>query len=373
MKIILLSDANSAHTLKWAQSIKENNFDLLLFSFFKPDKYLEKKYKMLKIKIISPDLRSKVKNLSEPNLSKIRYFTSIILLKKTINQFQPNIIHAHYASSYGLLGFLSMFRPFILSVWGSDIYHFPYKNIINKFLIKIVIRYSDIICSTSIAMKKIIEKEYGRMDVKIIPFGIDTTLFRPSSRVENFFTVGTIKSIEAHNGIDCLLEAARLIVHDHKKNINFLIVGKGSLSSQMKKKVSEFNLTDHVNFTGYINPEEVQKYYKKLSVFIAVSTRESFGVSVLEAAACGIPSITSNIGGLKEVNLENKTGLLINPNDPKKLANSILFLYKNNKKRIELGKNARKRVVQDFNWNDNVRDMKNIYYNFNENSFKKQK
>ena len=60
-------------------------------------------------------------------------------------------------------------------------------------------------------------------------------------------------------------------------------------------------------------------YYNILSIFVAVSERESFGVSVLEAAACGVPSITSNVGGLIEVNLNNKTGLIISANDPIKL------------------------------------------------------
>ena len=52
--------------------------------------------------------------------------------KKTIKDFKPNILHAHYASSYGILGYLIKFKPFILSVWGSDIYHFPNKNLLTS-------------------------------------------------------------------------------------------------------------------------------------------------------------------------------------------------------------------------------------------------
>ena len=126
MKIILLSDANSIHTLRWIESLTLNNFEIRLFSFFKPERGINKKYKKLNVKVISPDLRSNIKNLREPNISKIKYLQAITLLKKTIKIFGPNIIHAHYASSYGVLGFLSRFKPFVLSVWGSDIYYFPY-------------------------------------------------------------------------------------------------------------------------------------------------------------------------------------------------------------------------------------------------------
>ena len=65
----------------------------------------------------------------------------------------------------------------------------------------------------------------------------------------------------------------------------------------------------------------------------------------MEAAACKIPSITSNIGGLKEVNIDNETGIIINPNDSKKLAESIVTLYDNDRLRARLAENARKNVI----------------------------
>ena len=132
--------------------------------------------------------------------------------------------------------FFARFKPFILSVWGSDVYDFPTKNLFNKFLINKIIKKADIVCSTSNEMKKLVEKEFQRYDVKIVPFGIDSNLFIPKHDPKMKFTAGTIKSIEKHNGISCLLDAAKIIIHDHKKNINFLIVGEGSLKNKMKKK-----------------------------------------------------------------------------------------------------------------------------------------
>ena len=103
-------------------------------------------------------------------------------------------------------------------------------------------------------------------------------------------------------------------------------------------------------------------YYHKLSIFVAVSTRgEFFGVSVLEAAACGVPSITSNVGGLIEVNSNNETGLIISANDPFELAEAINKLYSDTNLRFELGINARKRVQKYFEWNENVNQMISIY------------
>lgn len=360
MKILILSDANSIHTQKWALSLSERGIKIKLFSLFKARPEIFQKYKSVNIEVVSPNLKLKFKNLRHPNLSKLKYLTSLKFLNREIDIYNPDVVHAHYASSYGLLGHLSKRKPLIVSVWGSDVYDFPSKNIINKFLMKQIITKSNIICSTSKAMKDLIEKDYRRYDVKVIPFGVDVKKFR-ANKSFNHFTVGTIKSIEDHNGIDCLIDAAKIVLRDYKKNMKFLIVGKGSLLQEMKQRVEKYKIKEHFNFAGFVDHEKIVDYYNEISIFIAVSTRESFGVSILEAAACGIPSITSNIGGLTEVNLHNETGFVINPNDSIKLAESIVRLFENSELRQNFGINGRKRVMEKFNWENNVNEMIQIY------------
>ena len=131
----------------------------------------------------------------------------------------------------------------------------------------------------------------------------------------------------------------------------------------MEEKVKTLNLGDKIKFLGFVDHGSVRKYYEMLSIFVAVSTREIFGVSVLEAAALEIPSITSNIGGLTEVNLHNKTGIVIEPDRPLQLAKSIIKLYEDSKMRKNLGVNARKMVIEKFNWDESIKKMLKVYKN----------
>ncbi len=366
MKIFLLSDANSIHTLRWVKSLSSRNCKIKLFSLFKPNNVSIKQYDKLNIKVISLDLSSQIKNLREPNIGKIRYLQAIPLLKKTIKNFNPDILHAHYSSSYGILAFLVGFKPFVLSVWGSDISYFPYKNIFNKWITSLVIKNATKICSTSHAMKNIIQNEYKRFDVNVISFGVDTNIFKPTKNKSKIFNVGTIKSIESHNGIDCIIDAANIVINEYKKNIDFTIVGEGSLKRKMEEKTKKINLENKIKFTGYISHEKLPKYFNDLSIFLAPSERESFGVSVLEAASCEIPAITSNIGGLKEVNSNNETGIIIDSINPEKLAKAIVFLHSNKDLRLKLGKNARRRVLKNYDWEHSVDVMMGVYSAFNE-------
>ena len=366
MKLLLLSDANSIHTQKWAFSLAKNGFNLRLFSLFKPNNQIAKLYNNLGIKIDSIDLKQKIWNLRNPNLSKLLYITTFPKLKKIVKEFSPDIIHAHYASSYGILSYLLNFKPTIISVWGSDIYDFPNRNFVNKWILKKVIKSADSICSTSDAMREIIRSDYNREDCYLTPFGVDIDKFVPSNTNQETFTVGTIKSIESYNGIDSIIDAAKILVNDmHMSNIQFLIVGKGTLLEFMKEKCRKYNLDKNIKFTGYILHEDIVKYFQKLSVFIAVSTRESFGVSILEAASCGIPAITSNVGGLPEVNEHLKTGYIIEANDSKTLSEKIIKLYNHESLRKKMGKHARKRVIDKFNWAQNFEYMLKIYSKFN--------
>ena len=319
---------------------------------------------------MSPGINSRKFNLREPNFRKISYLKHVILLRRVIKDFSPDIMHAHYLSSYGLLGYLSGFKPLIASAWGSDVYYFPQKSYLHNLLVKIVVNKANIICSSSKVMADLIKKNYGRSDVIVVPFGVDTNFFKPKQIPPPIFKVGTIKSIENHNGIDCLIDSAKIIIHEYKKNIIFDIIGKGTLMEKMQKKVKDYDLEDNVNFFGYIKHHKTIDYFNDLSIFVAVSLRESFGVSVLEAAACGIPAITSNIGGLIEVNLHEKTGIVIDANNPQKLADAIMYLHSNDDIRKKMGKAARQRVKNNFNWQKNVALMLSIYQNYTQNDKK---
>ena len=227
---------------------------------------------------------------------------------------------------------------------------------------KKIIEFGEVICSTSNGMKKILKNDFQRDDVQVIPFGVDTNIFCKSPHRDKDFIVGTIKSIESHNGIDCMIDAAQIIVNEYGiSKIKFLIIGDGLLLDDMKKKTKKLNLENYVSFKGWVPSQKVVEYLNELSVFVAVSTRESFGVSVLEASACEVPCITSDVGGLPEVNKNNYSGYLIPAQNPKLLAEKILIFYKDRELALKMGQKGRKRVLKNFSLQSSVKKMVKVY------------
>jgi glycosyltransferase involved in cell wall biosynthesis len=130
---------------------------------------------------------------------------------------------------------------------------------------------------------------------------------------------------------------------------------------RLRRLCEELNVQEAVHFTGYVPPEETWKYHHLMSVFVALSRREGFGVAVLEASACGRPVVASDIGGLREVVVPGVTGFLVPPDSPQEAAEAIGRLVKSPALRSELGRNGRKWVEEKYDWKKNVQEMVAVY------------
>lgn len=360
MKLLFLADPNSPHIIKWAKSLSQLDINIIIFGLGKLE---VKDYEGI------PNIEVKTLNESvirdEGSISKLRYLRALPQIKKIIKDFHPDIVHAHYATSYGFLGALSGFHPFILSVWGSDVFSFPHISSLHKILLSYNLKKADKILSTSHIMAKE-TKLYTDKAIEVIPFGVDTEQFKPMN-VESFFdkddiVIGTVKTLEEKYGIDYLIQAFKILSDKYPRlPLKLLIVGGGSLEKKLKNLADELLIGSKTIFTGKVPFSDVPKYHNMLSVFVSVSNSESFGVAVLEAMACGKPVIVSNVGGLPEIVENGKTGFIVPPRDPQKIAEAIEKLILNKELMAEMGRAGRNRVKKFYEWKSCVEQMCNIY------------
>jgi len=368
MKILLLADPDSAHTIKWVTYLCGKRVEIYLFGL---GEFNSENYPGLKnFHASSLKIKKNFINRSDGNLSKIRYLAALPKIKKIIKEFSPDIVHAHYSSSYGLLGALCGFSPLIISVYGADVYNFPDKSFIHKKIFKYNLSKSQKILSTSSSMACEIKK-FTSKEIEITPFGIDVEKFKPFI-VESIFkpgdiVVGTIKTLEKKYGVEYLIRAFRLVKDSiNDLQLKLLVVGDGSLKNHLKEVAKNLSLEKDIVFTGYISPVEIPKYHNMIDVFVALSIEdsESFGVAVLEALACEKPVVVSNVSGFSEVVQNNLTGLIVERKNIQEAANAILKLVTDKDLRDEIGRRGRAHVSQYFNWNNNIEQMINIYKQF---------
>lgn len=353
--ILFLSDINSIHTQRWVNSLMANGFRIGLFSLSAQTSSWADDLDGLIYKCFG--LKQDVVRSSK-KLGKLRYFSAQKELRSFCNEFSPDIVHAHYASSYGMLAARLKFPKTILSLWGSDVYEFPKRSIIHRIIFKKILRSIPVICSTSNNMA-IEAAKYVPKNYHVTPFGVNTELFKPLERVEQVLTIGTVKALEKVYGIDRLIQLFAKFLENYKNPARLLVYGTGAELARLKSLVVELNLEKSVQFKGFVEGEELVKAFNSLDIFVALSRQESFGVAVLEAQACGVPVIVSNVGGLPEV-VGREAGFVVSGDDVEKGVNTLMILSEKNK-RIEMSVQARLFVENNYSEQRCVKKLIQVY------------
>lgn len=363
MKILILGDGNSVHIIKWIKALSSLGIPIGLFSL--ADVEHEHFKSLSHFTYQSLELPPVIFKSGEGSFQKLSYLKALPKLKSFIKDFQPDILHSHYASSYGLLGRLADFHPFVVSVWGSDIYDFPKRNFIFRKIIEETLEKADFVLSTSHVMAAETAK-YTDKTIEITPFGVDLNNFRPSQKKDrkNGIVLGTIKALEDKYGIDILIKSFAKVVKERKgEQLSLEIIGKGTALANLKELCQEEGVENLVHFKGVIDNLKVPEALNNLDIYLALSRwdSESFGVAIVEAQACEIPVIVSNKGGLPEVVEHGVTGLVVQSENIAETAEAIHTLLDNPERRAQLGKNGRLRVQRLYDWQENVKQMAAIY------------
>ena len=152
------------------------------------------------------------------------------------------------------------------------------------------------------------------------------------------------KALEPPYGIEYLLRAFALLPRRTRGGRSFCLViaGDGSLRESLERLAKDLGVRNQVSFLGHIAHSQVPQLLNTFSVFCALSLSESFGVAILEASACQLPVVVTNIGGLPEVVRNNLTGFIIPAKDAQAAANAVGKLIDQGSLRRDFGDAGRK-------------------------------
>jgi glycosyltransferase involved in cell wall biosynthesis len=175
---------------------------------------------------------------------------------------------------------------------------------------------------------------------------------------EDTCVVLTVRRLVYKNGIDTLLESAEIAVKKNPKLV-FVVVGKGPDFEEVKERIVQLGMQRNFRLTGFVPDEDLPFYYNVADLFALPSkSGEGLPLVALEAMACGLPVIATDVGGTSEVMSEDY-GKLVPPNAPNSLAEAILkFSCKN---LTALKKELRTMMEQKYSWDLNVEKLSKIY------------
>lgn len=357
MKIAFISAASSIHTAKWVNALSNRGHEVHLIC----NKGHEAKADLLDERVVCHVLKCK---------GMAGYYINALELHSIIKVMKPDVINVHYASGYGTLARMARIDPYLLSVWGSDVYEFPNESKIKAFILKKNIRNAERIASTSVCMAEELRRvmKMPELKIEITPFGVDMDIFDKNKYPEKqkeFITIGIIKALEEVYRIGDFIRAISklmlLLTEEDAKRIKVEIYGEGAQKKELENEVNELGLKEVIEFKGRIPNTSVPAALSGLDIFCVTSEKESFGVAVVEAMAMGLPVVTTDAEGFKEVVVDRENGIIVKKRDVDAIASALKELVTDEKLREMYGRNGFKRARELYDWKKNVDHMEEIY------------
>lgn len=224
-----------------------------------------------------------------------------------------------------------------------------------------VVNSADKVIAVSNACAEELKVLYGIKSPEIIPNAVDSTFFSPAHHKDNPkpYVLYTGR-LSPEKGLIDLIACAKIVSKDLPE-LKFALSGRGPLERHLKKMVAKHDLQKRFHFVGYVNRDILLKYYQNATIYVLPSYWEGLPTTLLEAMACGLPVVGTAVAGTSEVIADHKTGFLVPPHNPEKLASAILELLDNETLREEIGSEARKHVMRFYNWNTIVGKIERVY------------
>lgn len=305
------------------------------------------------------------------NQSKAYDVRAVWNLNKLLRQRNVDVLHVHLPYS-GIMGRIaSRMSPVKAVVYTEHNLWQRYHKATSLFN-KMTYRWNDAVIAVSREVERSIRDNYsvnGKPALDVIHNGVDIeqlqSVVDTGRDIRPEFGIPADHALVAHvanftpKKRHCDLLHAIKLVKDQNPKVTFILVGQGPLQDQMKEQATELGINDNVVFAGFrLDAADIMA---AADMFVLPSQFEGMPVSMLEAMALGTPVIAARVGGIPEVLEDNRDGILIDPKNPKQLADNVLKLITDKTLKKTLADNALEKVRQHFSIEDMVHSTESVY------------
>ena len=293
-----------------------------------------------------------------------------IMVFKTLKNLKPDIIHCHNLQAHFFGGLCAILLPKTQVVLTKHGQHIPTSSItavINKFTLK---RSKIIGVSADITqlMKEWITKntqpiEYIANGISLSPYEAFTSKEAAKKALgikPNTFCIGIVARLSKPKDHLLLIDAVAFIAKNHPE-IQLIIVGNGPLKNKIEKYIRAHHYEHIITMLGERN--DIANILNALDVFALTSSSEGIPMTILEAMAAGLPVIATNVGGIPQVVVNGKTGLLVEDKDKQGLIEAIKFLIENPELQKKLGKEGHLLLINNYSVSQVIAKYEQVYLN----------
>lgn len=376
MRIFFITSSYPVHDIKFLSSLEERGHDIEVF-ILRPRK-LNNNERVKGVKYHINEFLAEY--YTKYNIwYKVLYFISFIktaiILQKQIKLNRPDVIHGGNVQTAGFLTAFLNFHPFLLMPYGSDILIYPDKSHIVRIITKYTINKADAItCDAKKVKNKIIELSSYKKKIVVFPWGVDLKKFNPGVKgtaiksklgLKNKIILLCNRAHYRVYGIEYIINAMSKIVKGNP-NVRLLLMGytplsNNTLTSDYRKMINSLGIEEYVKIIEPVPNDQMPYYITASDIYVSASLSDGTSVSLIEAMACGLPLVVTNIESNLEWVEDGCNGLLCRTQSASDIAQKILLLLKNDKTRTIMGKRNVSIAKKRANWDKNITKLEKLY------------
>ncbi len=284
----------------------------------------------------------------------------LLHLLRVIRRVKPDLIHAGPVQTCGLLAALTGFRPLLVMSWGFDLMQDVHRGLGWNVAARYALRRATLVagdCET--AREKLIQFGVPRERTLVFPWGVDLEHFSPGSAdrpAPTGFSLFCNRAWEPSYGVDVLARAF-VIAASKNPDLHLLLLSGGSQAGMIRQILECGGVAGRVSFVGQVPQTSLPAYYRQADLYISPSHSDGSSVSLMEALACGLPCLVSDIPSNREWVSDGVNGWLFPDGDIEALAAAMLRAADRRKELPALGYAARQTAEEKADWKKNFQKL----------------
>ena len=365
MRVIYFSADYTTHDWRFLAKLAESGHEVFFLRLGKGPVESEKRSIPSGIKLVDwAGGQKPVKGL-------IRQLRLLPSLRRTIRKLDPDLVHAGPIQSCGFLAAVMGFKPLLAMSWGSDVLLDADRGPLWRWVTKFTFRHADAVIGDCQAVRDQIRRLTGYPDEKIVtfPWGIDLDEFkRGESHLNLREQLGwednpvmlSIRSWEKLYGIDILLNAFAEVAKEFPE-ARLLLMGDGSMAPEIHRFISDKGLTNAVHLTGRVPHDTLVDYYNIVDIYVSSSLSDGSSISLLEAMACALPVVVTDIPGNLEWVRHGVNGWIAEAGNASSLSSALSQALTGRDGWAQMGEANLAAARERADWNKNFQVLMNAY------------
>jgi glycosyltransferase involved in cell wall biosynthesis len=291
-------------------------------------------------------------------------------LKRVIRRVQPDVIHAGPIQSAAYLAALSGFRPLVSMSWGSDLLKDADRDWKMRHATRFTLRRTTVLAGDCDAVRrKAGEFGFPPERVVLFPWGVDLQRFAPGEPPdlrrrlgwEDAFVVLSLRTWEPLYGVDVVVKAFCRAAGQEPR-LRLLLLGGGSQAGMLRQLLAQHGLLERVYFGGQVSGDDLPAYYRAADLYVSASHSDGSSVSLMEALACGLPVLISDIPGNREwIGPQEGAGWLFPDGDSSALGAGMLRAASDETGLKDCRRSARALAERRADWTKNFQQLLHAY------------